>query len=503
MSSDNIDLNVLAERPVVRNDLPSEVDLAVHLVASRGIDDQPVSHALNLCVVIDRSGSMSGAKLDQAKRGCVEIWGNLNPDDHFTVLAFDDDVVLVTNPQTPTDQVRDRILGLGAGGMTNLSKGWYLGLLELQSYSTDRHINRMILLSDGQANLGETKPSVLGAESGRARDEVGITTSTIGIGANFQEDILAAIAEESGGRFWYIGDSSVQDIIREEFSGALSVHLERPSVRLDLPPAAVIVDDYHDLARVAGRYRLRPIKGNDQFAFGVRLRIDPAQVEGTELPITATLLDGTETVASTTTTLRLGSLEEYSRSAEEPVVAMVVSRYLAAKADEEMVDRVDSGDVDTMIRMLDSQSSLMHAVAQKLEGVELVSWEAMTDAQRAANERREGEKRREWMEIQRALEDNDSLRIVAELIEVIQGLGADHLVHELTVRMRKQRLHRSIRQKSWQTADPDADLDRAGLVGLLRTAIEVGRRAEQDYPYAQEEISVVVGRLDEQLERLS
>jgi Ca-activated chloride channel family protein len=387
MSSDNIDLRVLAERPVVRNDSPSEVDLVVHLVTSRSIGDQPANYALNLCVAIDRSGSMGGQKLEHAKKGSLEIWENLNPGDHFTVLAFDDDVVLVTNPQTPPDEVRGRIQGLVSGGSTDLAKGWYLGLLELQSYSSDRHINRMILLSDGQANRGETKPSVLGAESGRARDELGITTSTVGVGVDFQEDLLAAIARDSGGRFWYIGDSSIEEIIREEFSGALSVYLERPSIRLDLPPAAVIVGEYHDLTTVGGRYRLRPVKGNDRFAFGVRLRIDPAKVDGTELPVTATLLDGTDTVASTTTILELGSLEKYAASPDEPVVAMVVSRYLAAKADEKMAEQVEAGDVSTMIEMLDKQSGLMAEIQQKLGGARPTSWEAMTEEQQRAEER--------------------------------------------------------------------------------------------------------------------
>ncbi|WDZ87274.1 vWA domain-containing protein [Micromonospora cathayae] len=504
MSPDNIDLRVLAERPVVRDDSPSEVDLVVHVATSRSIGDQPASHALNLCVVIDRSISMSGHKLEAAKQSCVEIWENLNPGDHFTVLAFDHDVFRVSNPQTPPDQVKDRIMALGAGGSTNLAKGWYLGLLELQSYSTDRHLNRMILLSDGQANQGETKPSLLGAESGRARDELGITTSTVGIGTDFQEDILAAIARASGGRFWYIGDSSIQDIIREEFSGALSVYLERPSVRLDLPAPASVVAEYHDLARVAGRYRLRPIKGNDRFAFGVRLLVDPAQVDGVELPVTATLLDGTGTVASTTTVLRLGGLAEYASSVEDPTVAMVISRYLTAKTDEEMVEQVDAGDVSTMITMLDKQSSLMMEIEGKLGGVMPLSWEAMTEAERLKNERLLAEQRIEREQLLRELEENESLRVVGELIDLVQGLGADDLVRDLEGRIRKHYRHRSYRDLDYHGHSPvDVSRDRSEVTGLLQAAIRVGQRVAADHPYAREEISAIVRRIGEQLVRLS
>ncbi|WP_305039530.1 VWA domain-containing protein, partial [Frankia sp. Cj3] len=86
-----------------------------------------------------------------------------------------------------------------AGGMTDLSLGWYQGLLELQTHMAPEHRNRIFLLSDGAANRGETKKSSLAATAIRARD-VGITTSTIGIGDDFQEDLLEAIASASGAK---------------------------------------------------------------------------------------------------------------------------------------------------------------------------------------------------------------------------------------------------------------------------------------------------------------
>jgi len=276
----------------VRNDQTSDVDVAIDLTTSKAIGTQSASYALNLCIVIDRSGSMAGEKLEQAKTSCVDIYESLNPDDKLTVLAFDSDVISVVNPQTPRSSIRERILALRSGGQTDLSKGWYLGLLELQSYGSERHINRLVLLSDGQANEGEQKASVLGAESGRARDALGITTSTIGIGKDFQEDILAAIAQASGGRFWFIGEARIEDIIKEEFSGALSVFLERPKIEFTVPSGVTIERELNDLPKIAGCYRIRPIKANDQFCFAIRLRIDPMKVDGKNLSIRASLLDG-------------------------------------------------------------------------------------------------------------------------------------------------------------------------------------------------------------------
>jgi Ca-activated chloride channel family protein len=99
----------------------------------------------------------------------VDIYDRLNSNNRFTVLAFDTEVISVINPQTSRNLIKQRILALEPGGGTDLSKGWYLSLLESQIYATDKHINRLMLLSDGLANVGEQKSSVLGAESNRAR----------------------------------------------------------------------------------------------------------------------------------------------------------------------------------------------------------------------------------------------------------------------------------------------------------------------------------------------
>jgi len=126
---------------------------------------------------------------------------------------------------------------------------------------------------------------VLGAESARARDEAGVSTSTIGIGSDFQEDILNALAIQSGGRFWYIGEARIEDIIKEEFSGALSVLLERPAITIDLPKGVSIQQELNSLPKISGRYRVRPIKGNDAFSLAFRISVTPEQMEDSEVEI--------------------------------------------------------------------------------------------------------------------------------------------------------------------------------------------------------------------------
>ena len=74
MSTDQLRLEVITDRPVILKDKISDIDIAIDLVTSKSIGAQPANYAINLCIVIDRSGSMGGEKLEQAKKGCVDIY---------------------------------------------------------------------------------------------------------------------------------------------------------------------------------------------------------------------------------------------------------------------------------------------------------------------------------------------------------------------------------------------------------------------------------------------
>jgi Ca-activated chloride channel family protein len=500
MSNDQLSLEVIAERPVVRNDQISDIDIAINLLTTKTIGTQSANYAINLCIVIDRSGSMAGEKLEQAKKSCVDIYESLNSNDRLTVLAFDDEVLSVVNPQTPPHLIKERIMALSSRGMTNLSKGWYLGLLELQTYTTDKHINRLILLSDGQANSGEQKPSILGEESSRARNEMEITTSTIGIGTDFQEDILAALAHESGGRFWFIGEVGIEDIIKEEFSGALSVFLERPRIEITLPPGTKIIRELNNLQKTSDRYRIRPIKANDQFCFAFRLRVDPSKVDGSELNISATLLDGTDVVQKIETNLSLGSMQEYVQSPEDSHVAMVVTKYLAATSDEEMAKEIDTGNVSTMLQMLQSQSNLMKELESKLARSTTISWETMTERQRKEAEIQRQQREMELAELRREMEENKALTTVVQLIQLAQGLGKAEQANHLIMLYRKLSKGREMRRKGW---DSRGDMDDWAARMLLVEALDLADSLVNSFPDLQEELLEIRERINEQLANFS
>lgn len=350
MKDEQVELVVLGERPSVRDDESTELDVVVEVRCNVALDRATAGTgggAMNLCLVVDRSGSMDGNKLETAKRSCIDIFNRLGERDLFTVVVFDNDAEVVVNPQTNRDEVASEIMKIRSRGMTNLSLGWYQGLLELQTHMAAEHRNRLFLLSDGAANQGETKKSSLAATAIRARD-VGITTSTIGIGDDFQEDLLEAIASASGGRFWFIGDSGIEDILEDEFEGALTVLLDRPRAELFLPPGVRIDKELNSLRKVTQRYVIRPLQGTDVFNFALRLEIDPRQVDGDAFDVLCNLYDGELKVASATLRTEIRPLQEVVVTQSHPLVQSVVAQYEMSATDEMALSDMDAGNLAQM-----------------------------------------------------------------------------------------------------------------------------------------------------------
>jgi Ca-activated chloride channel homolog len=370
---DTVKIALHPERSVVRNDAISEVDLVVEVSCHPADNQVERSGPMNLCLVIDRSGSMAGGKLETAKKSCMDIFRRLGPGDLLTVVTFDENVDVIINPQTPRGQVEEKLGAVASGGMTNLSLGWYQGLLELQTHMDDSHYSRLFLLSDGQANRGETKRAVFSDTASRARD-VGITASAIGIGDDFQEDLLEAIASSSGGRFWNISESDIEDIIEEEFEGALTVLLDRPRVAVGLPEGMRVSRELNNLRKVSNRYRLRPLQGEDVFNFAVRLEVDPDRVAGDRLTVDAALLDGERPISSTRRELSLGTPQEVAASPSHPLVRSTVQQFETTATDEVMLASLEAESVTELRQMLTAEIAKLQTMESEWKSLDPPAW---------------------------------------------------------------------------------------------------------------------------------
>lgn len=223
---------------------------------------------LNLALVLDRSGSMAGEKLEAARRAAIDLVRRLSPRDVVGVVAYDDQVTVVAEPGTGAEQdsLTARIGAITSGGMTNLSGGWLRGrqLVEGVKLARDGEtsIDRIILLTDGLANQGITDPDELKGLTGRAAHESGFTTTTIGFGTGFDEDLLRGMADAGGGGTYYIERADqAGDVFADELEGLLS--LSAQNVTVELRPA-----DAAEFVAVRHAYPRQQIDGGVRFEIG-------------------------------------------------------------------------------------------------------------------------------------------------------------------------------------------------------------------------------------------
>lgn len=189
---------------------------------------------LNLSLVLDRSGSMSGEPLAQAKNAAALLVRRLWPEDVVSVVTYDDDVEIVAEPATGREQadLPGRIRGIQPGGCTNLSGGWLQGRELVADGRREGAVNRVLLLTDGLANAGITDDDLLVALC-RTAAEHGITTTTIGFGGGYNEELLGRMAEAGGGSTYYIEHADqAPAVFAEEIDDLLSLSVQNLTIEL-------------------------------------------------------------------------------------------------------------------------------------------------------------------------------------------------------------------------------------------------------------------------------
>jgi Ca-activated chloride channel family protein len=203
---------------------------------------------INLALVIDRSGSMAGQKLEHAKEAARSVVGRLRDGDRIAIVTYGSDVtVLVASTlidATSRATVTSAIDGIVDRGGTFLSGGLQSGQDELQRHSREGFVNRIVLISDGQANEGVTSLGELAGMTRRALEQ-GVHVTTMGVGLDFNENVMTAMAEHGGGHYYFIQDtSSMAKIFSSELETLLSTVARNASLRMQLQPGVELVEVY-------------------------------------------------------------------------------------------------------------------------------------------------------------------------------------------------------------------------------------------------------------------
>ncbi|MFN6497101.1 MAG: vWA domain-containing protein [Nostoc sp. DedQUE01] len=309
---------------------------------------------LNLSLVIDRSGSMAGAPLHHALRAAESVVDRLEPDDILSVVVYDDEVDTVVTPQPVKDKaaLKTSIKKVRAGGITNLSGGWLKGCEHVKKQLDPQKINRVLLLTDGHANMGIQDPKILTATSGQKAEE-GITTTTLGFDQGFNEDLLIGMARAANGNFYFIQSiDEATEVFSIELDSLRAVVGQNLKVTVELADGVKLIDTL-SLAKVSHNADQTLItlgelyEGEDKL-LGLSLEISAAQIG--ELPVmklhySADVVqnDVIESLSGTADVVaKVGTVEEAALASSSHII-LELSRLTIAKAKETALDLAEHG----------------------------------------------------------------------------------------------------------------------------------------------------------------
>jgi Ca-activated chloride channel family protein len=236
-SSEAVRLRVELDRPVLSADRTERAVLKIALDGLR-LPRPEARPPVNLTLVIDRSGSMNGEKIAHAKAAAIEAVRRLGADDVFSLVAFDHEVETLVPAARVGDcrAIEARIRSIVPRGNTAIYGGVTQGAAELRKHLEDRrYTHRLVLLSDGLANNGPSAPDDF-ARLGLSLGREGISVSTIGVGLDYNEDLMTRLARRSDGNTYFVASSrDLPAIFNAELGDVLSVVARRVVVTVEFP----------------------------------------------------------------------------------------------------------------------------------------------------------------------------------------------------------------------------------------------------------------------------
>lgn len=198
---------------------------------------------LNLSLVIDKSGSMAdGDKMSRVKQSLHTMMGKLRPDDIVSIVVFDTDAAVLFPANRIGDgrALRHAIDCIEPNGSTNIHAGLMLGYKEAGKNLRKDATNRVILLTDGIANVGVVQPSKIAADSSEFNGS-GIDLSTIGVGLDLNNDLLRTLAKSGRGLYHFVSDHhDIEKVFSAEVQSLISSVAKRVEVGIEPSPGLEI-----------------------------------------------------------------------------------------------------------------------------------------------------------------------------------------------------------------------------------------------------------------------
>lgn len=372
-ASEPIDWQVTVDRPLIANrGVPENVVVKIEIAGcDTGFSKDRAP--LNLSLVLDRSGSMAGAKLEQAKQAAAMLVDQLGPEDVLSLVVYETDIATLV-PATRVGRNKSRlqkmIHGIQTGGSTALYGGVEAGATELAEFFDEERINRVILLSDGIANVGPSSNREI-ALLGKRLAERGMSVTTVGLGDDYNETLMTALAEASDANYYYVADvEALPSIFERELGELQSVVARDVVIRVRCPEGVRplrFLGRPEEFGKQEATLRFGTLSGGQNRALYLECQVEPTALgKTTEIAQVALDFDPTGEAAtrlSLSSPIVVGYTEDdvlAGKSVDQAVVAEALI-WRNAMETEKSIAFADEGDFDSSRRNLASQKAALQS----------------------------------------------------------------------------------------------------------------------------------------------
>jgi uncharacterized protein YegL len=381
-------------------------------IAMRSNDAMPPRAPLSVHLVLDVSGSMEGAAIDNARKAAETLVGRLEPQDDFSLVTFSSDArVLVPDGAVGPRRawIVDQIRHVRADGGTNISAGLDLGYRQAHAPGIDAEsVKIVMLLSDGHANAGDTNPESLAERSAHAFQD-GVQTSSFGLGGDFDASLMSTIADRGAGGYYYLADpTQIAPALGRELDARLVPAAQAVEVRVRLRPDVVpvkvfgsrmldgaeamhvreqeiaadrnvrkhdgIAQDRKDDAEGGMRFFMPAFARDDRHAMLITLALPPGVGERAIGSVEVRYKDRIRHKNATDeipVRIKYAGDEAASAATANASVAATVQAFAAGDAILAAAERVDHGDRASASRLLDERAELLKRASSTLHAPSL------------------------------------------------------------------------------------------------------------------------------------
>lgn len=361
-------ISVIPMHGAIAKDRSVTLDVLIKIEPPIVESDANARPPLNLGFVLDKSGSMYGDKLDYAKQAIAYAIQQLLPSDRLSLTLFDTKIETKIPSTLATDKQKllETVKLIRSGSSTALHDGWVQGGIQVGEYLNRDHLNRVILLSDGLANVGETNPDVIASDV-HGLMQTGITTSALGVGRDYDEDLLEAIARSGDGNFFHIASpEDLPQIFETELQGLATTLGRAVTLKLNPQSGTTVKEVLNDLEREeSGAIKLPNLTVANPLKVVVRLRLPALSAVTDVLKVTLQWedTDNQETCTQEVSLqLQVVIPEQLSDFPANQEVQEQVALLMAARARQEAIDRLDRGDMTGAVQSLQQSAVMLEAM---------------------------------------------------------------------------------------------------------------------------------------------